>query len=77
MKKISKILIALFIALLSQIVIKAATLTIDNKSYNENTYEFKVSGNSSYSEVMVSLFDNDQLLSFKTVKKIYLYTIII
>lgn len=68
MKKFNKLLIALFITLLSPLVVKAAdNLTIDSKSYNENTYELKVSGNSNYGEVMVSLFDGDELLSFKTV----------
>lgn len=68
MKKIKQLLIAFFITLSAPLIVKAAdNLTIDNKSYNENTYEFKVSGTSSYSEVMVSLFDGEDLLSFKTV----------
>lgn len=68
MKKINKVLVVLLILLVSPMIVKAAdNLTIDSKSYDDETYEFKVSGISSYSEVMVSLFDGDDLLSFKTV----------
>jgi len=67
MKKLKQLLIALLI-ILSPLAVKAANnLTIDSKSYNENSYEFNVSGTSSYSEIMVSLFDGENLLSFKTV----------
>ena len=67
MKNIKKLVIALLIAV-SPIIVKAATgLTITDKSYNKNTYEFVVSGTSNYDEVMVSLFDGEELLSFKTV----------
>ena len=68
MKKFSKLFITLLIALVCPFVVKAADgLSITSKSYDENRYEFRVSGNSNYSEVMVSLFDGDNLLSFKTV----------
>lgn len=67
MSKFRNIIFALFIMLLLPSLVNAATLTIDSKSYDEESYEFLVGGNSSYSEVMVSLFDGDDLLSFKTV----------
>ena len=68
MKKFNRLFITLLIALVCPFVVKAAEgLSITNKSYDENSYEFRVSGSSSYSEVMVSLFDGDNLLSFKTV----------
>ena len=68
MKKITKLFVALLIALLSPIIVKAAgNLTINQKSYDKDTYEFVVSGTSDYEEVMVSLFDGEDLLSFKTV----------
>lgn len=67
MSKFRKVIFALFIMLLLPGLVNALTLTIDSKSYDENSYEFLVGGNSGYSEVMVSLFDGDDLLSFKTV----------
>lgn len=67
MKKLNKLVIALLITLVSPIIVKAGNLTIDEKSYDKDTYEFVVSGTSSYQEVMVSLFDGEDLLSFKTV----------
>ena len=68
MKKLNKLVIALLITLVSPIIVKAVgNLTIDEKSYDKDTYEFVVSGTSDYAEVMVSLFDGDDLLSFKTV----------
>ena len=67
MKKLNKLVIALLIALVSTIIVKAGSLTIDSKSYDKDTYEFVVTGTSSYQEIMVSLFDGDDLLSFKTV----------
>ena len=67
MNKSRKIIFALFMTLLLPSLVKAATLSIDSKSYDEESYEFLVGGNSGYAEVMVSLFDGEDLLSFKTV----------
>ena len=67
MKNLKRLFVTLLITLISPLAVYAADLTIDSKSYDENTYEFKVSGSSTFSEVMVSLFDGDELLSFKTV----------
>lgn len=69
MKNIKKIIFALLIALVFPIinVYASVALTIDEKNYNENTQIFTVSGYSPYEEVMVTLFDGDELLSFKTV----------
>ena len=69
MKLFKRLLITLLIALVVPVLKVNATnnLTIDEKSYDENTLEFRVSGSSNYSEVMVSLFDGDNLLSLKTV----------
>lgn len=69
MKSLNKIIFTLFLLLLIPVlnVRAASNLTIDDKSYNENTKVLTVSGESSFSEVMVSIFDGDNLLSFKTV----------
>ncbi len=67
MKTIKNIIITLIMMLLVPNLVYAATLTIEDKSYDEKTYVFEVEGNSTYGEVMVSLFDGDSLLSFKTV----------
>lgn len=67
MKLIKNIIITLIMMLLIPNLVYALSLTIDDKSYDEKTYVFEVNGSSTYSEVMVSLFDGDDLLSFKTV----------
>ena len=69
MKKIKNLLFILLISLIvpTGVIYASTNLTIDNKSYNENTQIFTVSGTSSYSDVMVSLFEGEELLSFKTV----------
>ena len=67
MKAIKNIIITLIMMLLVPNLVYAATLTIEDKSYDEKTYVLEVNGNSTYSEVMVSLFDGEDLLSFKTV----------
>lgn len=67
MKAIKNIIITLIMMLLVPNLVYAATLTIEDKSYDEKTYVLEVNGSSTYSEVMVSLFDGDDLLSFKTV----------
>lgn len=68
MKNIKLILTSiLLIITLSIVNVKAYTLTIDDKAYDKSTHVFDVGGSSSFSEVMVSLFDGDELLSFKTV----------
>ena len=68
MKYINRILVALFIIVIIPSVYAINILTIDTKSYNETTRVFTVSGTASYHDVMVSLFDGDNLLSFKTVE---------
>ena len=67
MKYLKKILFALFIILTIPKVFASTSLSIDSKSYDETSNTFTVSGTSSYSDVMVSLFDGEELLSFKTV----------
>ena len=67
MKVLNKIFCLLFIALFSAIGVKAENLTIDDKNYNEETYELTVSGTTSFDDEMVSVFDGNKLLSFKTV----------
>ena len=66
--KLFKKIIFTFILLFSATKINAATLSIDSKSYDENTNTLIVTGSSSYADVMVSVFDGEDLLSFKTVK---------
>ena len=65
MKNIKKIIFALLFALVVPMVINAS-VTIGEASFNKKTNVFSVKGTSSNSEVMVSLFDGDTLLSFKT-----------
>ena len=50
----------------TSVVFAMDNLSIDTKTYNEETGLFTVGGVSNYDEVMVSLFDGDELLSFKT-----------
>ena len=65
LKRLLVFSITLFIAILK--VSATSNLTISNKNYDENTNVFTISGTSNYDEVMVSLFDGEELLSFKTV----------
>ena len=68
MKRFSKLLLLIIAAFISVATVKAASpLTIDNANYDENASVATVSGTSDYSEVMVSLFDGEELLTFKTV----------
>lgn len=69
MKNIKLFIFALFIPLMFSVLNVYATenLTIDDKSYDETTGLFIVSGTTTYDEVMVSLFFENNLLSFKTV----------
>ena len=67
MKRFSKLFLTLiFTFLLSTYTVKAANLAIDEATYDENTSVLTVSGTSNYSEVMVSVFKDDNLLAFKT-----------
>lgn len=63
-----KIIFALFVTLLLPItsVLAANNLTIDDATYDESISVLKVSGSSSFDEVMVSVFDGEELLTFKT-----------
>ena len=69
MKVLNKIIFTLIFAFIIQVSFVCAqdALTIGDKSYDENTGVFTVTGTSVYDDVMVSLFDGDDLLSFKTV----------
>lgn len=66
MKNIKKFIFALLVALVIPMAINAAENITINASFNEKTNVFSVSGTSTYSEVMISLFEGDELLSFKT-----------
>ena len=69
MKNIKLLVILPLILLLTPFMLVKASedLSIDNKEYDEATSVLTIAGHSSYAEVMVSVFHNDQLLSFKTV----------
>ena len=69
MKMVKNILL-LFALMLSISLVKvsaSANLTIDDKNFDNSTNVFTVLGTSTYEEVMVSLFDGDDLLTLKTV----------
>ena len=69
MKTFKRLLVIALVLFVGIFTVKASTgLTIDDKAYDKNTQEFTVSGTSNYSEVMVSLFDGENLLSFRTVE---------
>ena len=71
MKKTRLLLITIFSILLFPLIVSASSsLTIDDSSYNENTYEFVVSGTSDYPEVIVTLFDGEDQLTMKTVSTV-------
>ena len=68
MKKIKYLLVAIVVFCFGILNVNASgTLTIGDCGYDETTGILTVTGTSSYSEVMVSIFDGDQLLTFKTV----------
>ena len=68
MKRFSKLLFLIIAAFISVATVKAdSPLTIDRAEYDENASVATISGESEYSEVMVSLFDGEELLTFKTV----------
>ena len=74
MKKLTKLLTIILTAFLFTNVFAmnstvSDALSIDSKSYDKTTGEFKVEGSTTYDEVMVSLFDGNELVSFRTVSK--------
>ena len=69
MKIFKKCLLFIIVAILSITTVKAdSPLSIEGKEYDENSCIATISGESEYKDVMVSLFDGEELLAFKTVQ---------
>lgn len=68
MRTIKKLLIILLLITVFPInVFASSNLSIGNKSYDKTTGILEVSGISTFNEVMVSIFEENKLLAFKTV----------
>ena len=69
MKIFKKCLLFIFVAIVAITTVKAdSPLSIEGKEYDENSCIATISGESEYKDVMVSLFDGEELLAFKTVQ---------
>ena len=69
MKMFKKCLLFIFVAIVAITTVKAdSPLSIEGKEYDENACIATISGESEYKDVMVSLFDGEELLAFKTVQ---------